>query len=625
MPMPRRRPERVRLAGGPRKDGSDSVFRLLWWCLACAFLGAVPVRAGILDLAAFSGGAEVPTEAVLVHLDPPRDPASWNALDADEFRPLGRWAGFRPGAVLLRVHVVAPRSGLWWIRQSYANVDSMRVETEGQASCWIGEDVPRRAWCAPWHGLWLPVPLREGPNTVHLMLVERTGRLGVSLRLEPDGVRQAAAEDAALRDGILAGLLLANLLLASFLFAIVRHRGHLWYLVYQGFVIVFVLGSHQHAFAWLWPSLTAPNQVVPSFGSLGAFGALALFLTHLLGFSTRFPRSGPVLRLLGSILVGLALLQLAIPVWPWVVDLLYSGPQAEILEASSWLLGIVLLVRSSMKGHRDALLALVATAPMVVALAVGLGGELLHESWMYSHRGVIVESALCLENLLLSLFLARKVYMERRDHQRLLEKHLALEKGFNERLVNETDQHLRGTALDLHDGIGQDLVALRLQADMLRHTVLSGSLCDRLDAELARVAESIRATAHGLYPPELQGGALCTALQLLGDRLRVHETLELQVEGRMDDLTEAQALQWYRIAQEAIQNALKHGHAKVVRLHLERDRMRIEDDGPGFPEATEDGVGLRTIRARASQLGCQVRIGRAENGGACVEVAPFFL
>ncbi len=623
--MPSRRPEGIHLAGGLRKSGSSPVFRLLWLCFVCALLGGGPIRASILDLATLPGGGEVPSEAVLLHLEPSRDPSSWSGTNPDGFRPLGRWAGFRPGAVLLRVHVVAPRAGVWWIRESYANVDSMRVETGGRASCWIGEDVPKQSWCTPWHGLWLPVELREGPNTIHLMLVERTGRVGVSLRLEPDGVRQSEAEDGALRDGILVGLLLANLLLAAFLFAIVRHRGHLWYLVYQGFVIVFVLGSHQHAFAWLWPSLTSPNQVVPSFGSLGAFGALALFLTHLLGFSSRFPRSGPVLRILGSLLVALALLQLAIPVWPWVVDLLYSGPQAEILEASSWLLGIVLLLRSSWRGHRDSLLALVATAPMVVALAVGLGGELLHESWMYSHRGVIVESALCLENLLLSLFLAQKVYTERRDHQRLLERHLALEKGFNERLVNETDQHLRGTALDLHDGIGQDLVALRLQADMLRHTVLSGSLCDRLDAELARVAESIRATAHGLYPPELQGGALCTALQLLGDRLRVHETLELQVEGRMDDLTEAQALQWYRIAQEAVQNALKHGRAKVVRLHLQRDRMRIEDDGPGFPDTAEDGVGLRTIRARAAQLGCQVRIGRGANGGGCVEVAPFFL
>jgi len=624
--MPRRHPEGIRLAGGSRSDGTLAVFRILLWCLASALLGGGVAHGAPLDLSAYAQGGEVPAASIRMRVDGvPRDPALWSALDETGFRPLGHWAGFRPGGVLLRLRVVAPRSGVWWIRESYANVDSMRLESRGDASCWIGEDVPKDRWCTPWHGLWLPVRLQEGPNTVHLMLVERTGRLGVSLRLEPDEVRQAAAEDGALRDGILVGLLLANLLLAAFLFAIVRHRAHLWYLVYQTFVIVFVLGSHQHAYDWLWPTLTAPNQVVPSFGSLGAFGALALFLTHLLGFLPRFPRTAPVLRVLGAILVGLALLQLAIPAWPWVVDLLYSGPQAEILETTSWLLGIVLLVRSSWRGHRDSTLALVATSPMVVALAVGLGGELLHESWMYSHRGVIVESALCLENLLLSLLLAWKVEVERRGHQRLLERHLALEKGFNERLVHETDLHLRGTALDLHDGIGQDLVALRLQADMLRRTVLSTSLCDRLDAELARVAETVRATAHGLYPPELQGGALYTALQLLGDRLRANETLELQVEGRMSDLTEVQALQWYRIAQEAIQNALKHGKARVVRIHLERDRMRIEDDGSGFLEAAEDGVGLRTIRARASLLGCQVRIGKGAPGGACVEVAPFFV
>lgn len=537
----------------------------------------------------------------------------------------GAWTGFRPGVVLLRLRLAAPAAGTWWIREDYVDVDSLRAGSGNGATCWIGEDVPRTRWCTPWHGLWLPVRLEAGENLVHLEIVERTGRLGISVQLEPDGIRQSRAENAALRDGLLVGLLLANLLLATFLFALVRHRAHFWYLVYQAVVIVFVFGNHQHSFAWLWPSHPDLNQISPSFGSIGAFGALALFLTHLLDLHGRYPVLGRFFRTQGVVLVGLCALQLLIPVMPGIVDALYAGPQMEILEISSYLLGIALVGRLALGGNRQARATAVAMVPMILALGLSLGGELVHLPWMYSMRGVVVEVAMCIENILLSLMLVWKVGLERREHQGLLERHLALEKAFNDRLVHATDQHLRGTALDLHDGVGQDLAALRIQAEMMGPGDVSGTFRSRFDAELARVADSVRSTAHGLYPPELHDGKVNTALQLLGERLRANAILELVVEGGLDGLSEPQALHWYRIAQEAIQNAQKHGKARVVAIRLQRDRMEIEDDGIGFPAPPQDGMGLRTIRTRAAQLGCQVRLAKGSRGGCRIEIAPFLV
>jgi len=289
---------------------------------------AVPSAwADALDLRGLARGREVPGRLLSIRVaDVPRDPSAWRTLPDSAFVPLraGTWSGFRPGHVLLRLPVRSDTGGLWWVRADYVDIDSMRAAAGDAASCWIGEDVPRSRWCTPWHALWIPVGLRPGMDTIHVEIAEWTGRLGISLRVEPDGIRQSRAENAALRDGLLVGLLGANLLLACVLFLMVRHKAHFWYVLYQSFVIVFVFSTHHRAFAWLWPAHPDINQITPSLGSVGAFGALALFLSHLLDLHVRYPVLGGAQRALGFALMGLAGLQLLIPVAPWVVDFCYA-------------------------------------------------------------------------------------------------------------------------------------------------------------------------------------------------------------------------------------------------------------------------------------------------------------
>lgn len=555
----------------------------------------------------------------------PQDPGSWAALPDSGFRVLDGSpdvASFRPDPILLRVRLVAPHDGTWWIREDYVDVDSVRAEAGGIITCWIGEDVPKDRWCTPWHGLWLPLRLRRGENVAHLQVIERTGRLGISVQVEPDGIRQERAEDEALRDGLLVGVLLANLLIAVLLSVLVRRKAHFWYVFYQTVVIAFVFSGHQHSFDWLWPDHPALNQILPSFGSIGAFGGLALFLTHLLDLHQHFGLAGRIYRWQGFALVGLCLVQIAIPWAPWIVDLLYASPVMEVFEIASFLLGIVLVVRLALRGNRQAMVTIVAMLPMIVALGVSLGGELVHRPWMYSSRGLLLEIALCLENILFSALLVWKVGLERRRHQGLLERHIALERQFSDHLARATDRHLRGTALDLHDGVGQDLAALRFQAEALGDPESWSLRRDRFLAELARVAESVRSTAHGLYPQELQGGDLVAALRRLGERLLANQALELRVDGQLDGLDDSRALQWYRIVQEAIQNAQKHGKARRVEVHLLGDRLEVHDDGAGLANPPEEGAGLHTIRARASRLDATASLEPSDLGGVRLIVSP---
>ena len=82
----------------------------------------------------------------------------------------------------------------------------------------------------------------------------------------------------------------------------------------------------------------------------------------------------------------------------------------------------------------------------------------------------------------------------------------------------------------------------------------------------------------------------------------------------------------YRISQEAVSNARRHGGAQSVKITLESEatlvRLVIEDDGTGIPESPPaTGIGLKIMRFRAATMGARLSIGRRESGGTrvCVE------
>jgi signal transduction histidine kinase len=87
-----------------------------------------------------------------------------------------------------------------------------------------------------------------------------------------------------------------------------------------------------------------------------------------------------------------------------------------------------------------------------------------------------------------------------------------------------------------------------------------------------------------------------------------------------------------RIGQEAVANALKHAHARVIELEVifetARVRLVVRDDGPGFDPAappTDGHFGLQGMRERVGQMQGELTVRRGEKGGTCVEVAVTIL
>ncbi|MEA2420070.1 MAG: hypothetical protein QOE60_2276, partial [Thermoleophilaceae bacterium] len=192
------------------------------------------------------------------------------------------------------------------------------------------------------------------------------------------------------------------------------------------------------------------------------------------------------------------------------------------------------------------------------------------------------------------------------------------------RIVAASDDARRRIERDLHDGVQQQLVALRLELGTMKADPPTG---DALKEQLATVTEvlgsvfdALVATARGIHPAILSHGGLAAALRVLGRRSAVPIELHAQIEGPLPDEVEVAA---YYVAAEALTNAAKHARASVVHMDVRTDdgtlTLMVRDDGVGGADPG-GGSGLVGLRDRVEALGGTITIDSSAGRGTCVVV-----
>jgi signal transduction histidine kinase len=180
------------------------------------------------------------------------------------------------------------------------------------------------------------------------------------------------------------------------------------------------------------------------------------------------------------------------------------------------------------------------------------------------------------------------------------------------------------------DSVGQELTALGLMANALGQRLQSAKvdtqIIDRLTTGLSHVQDQIRTLSHGLIPVPIEAKGLLAALEDLAadttEKSGVLVSFSSPDHASVSD--HAVATHLYRIAQEAVSNALRHGHPQHIDLILrvEGDELSliIEDDGVGirYPEADSGGKGLHIMQYRAEQIGGVLQLRRRKEGGTMV-------
>jgi PAS domain S-box-containing protein len=208
-----------------------------------------------------------------------------------------------------------------------------------------------------------------------------------------------------------------------------------------------------------------------------------------------------------------------------------------------------------------------------------------------------------------------------------LQLRLAQQQALFEAVLEAQEAERARIAENLHNGLGQTLYATKLQLNQLL-TGPSTSALARADQLLAEAIRQTRTLSHELVPTALTEFGLVPALtdicrSLSSPQLRVHCTVELDTAPPLPLLLQV-AL--YRIAQELLQNVVKHARATHASLAVEVVPdfvlLRVEDNGVGFTQApaAPTGFGLRSIRSRVALLNGQLELGSSPAYGTYVRL-----
>jgi signal transduction histidine kinase len=223
-----------------------------------------------------------------------------------------------------------------------------------------------------------------------------------------------------------------------------------------------------------------------------------------------------------------------------------------------------------------------------------------------------------------------KLYLALREREKRVTSLLAA-------AINAQEQERRRIAADIHDGFLQNLSALFLKAEKAKVQLDQANLDEASSAikEIQDVVVSemtaMRDYIFEIRPPSLDEIGLEPTLQAMVDRVASEHLLvgRFRQTGTDERLPEPVEAIFYRTAQEALRNIVKHSGAKTFIVSLEKidreARLRIRDDGRGLEKNTDQvprrgHYGIDTMRERVELAGGRFQIGRRRGGGTEVKV-----
>jgi PAS domain S-box-containing protein len=213
----------------------------------------------------------------------------------------------------------------------------------------------------------------------------------------------------------------------------------------------------------------------------------------------------------------------------------------------------------------------------------------------------------------------------------VLQREMAARLRLEEEILEISESERQRIGQDLHDDLGQQVagavfLSQALATELTLHSSPAAQSASRLMETLQRALDLTRTLARGLHPVAMEVGGLSYALselvektsQLFGNRC------EFFCPQPVSDFDNTQATHLYRIAQESVTNAVKHGQASRIAVSLTETPLTlvlsIRDNGAGLshPAPKAEGMGLRIMRYRADIIGGDLTLASSPSGGTTV-------
>jgi signal transduction histidine kinase len=205
----------------------------------------------------------------------------------------------------------------------------------------------------------------------------------------------------------------------------------------------------------------------------------------------------------------------------------------------------------------------------------------------------------------------------------------------NRRLVSAQDEERRRIARELHDGMGQMIVLLKMNLDALARLGQLSSDQKELVKQSMSVVDTmlseLRTMTYLLHPPLLDELGLVLALRGLteGFSRRSGISASLEIDDKFGRLPGDLEISIYRIVQECLTNIHRHSGSPTANIRVERHTVEIylevRDDGGGIPAeklSARSGVGLGSMRERSMQLGGTLKIKSSAQGTTIIARLP---
>jgi signal transduction histidine kinase len=207
-------------------------------------------------------------------------------------------------------------------------------------------------------------------------------------------------------------------------------------------------------------------------------------------------------------------------------------------------------------------------------------------------------------------------------------------RGYARQIVTAEERARRATAIDLHDGIGQELIGMAMTLEVLRSQAptQSQNLLDDLRSRLREVQERTRHMISDLSPPGLYDLGLCPALQWLAIYLHTHQKLQVMLDCRVrEEFVDVETrVLIFKLVRELLRNVVKHADVSVANVTVlgdsERVKVEVRDGGRGFVWELDlfggrnSGFGLWSIEERIREVGGEFTVDTAPGRGARFEM-----
>lgn len=550
------------------------------------------------------------------------------AQNYERFRPLAGsrlTAGYTRSAFWLRIELPAPLPGAGRVLEFGApvldRVELFRVGRGGAVVRHIaGDSVPFAERAIPTRRIAFVLPPEAGADTALFVRAAGVSPINLSVR-----VRSAESfHESQLLQQMFAGAFFGVLAFAFaynfFIFVAIRDRSYGYYVAYLAIVAALHLRLMGYTEELLWPGSASLANAVTPFLIAGVAVSAAQFQRVFLETARSHPRIDRSFRAV-QIAALVALASLAAVDTRYVLQALLAVALATTLVSAA---AILAAFRAGFRPARYLLVSVVCLLPSyAVAVLAGLGA--IEASFFTENAN---RMAVALEAVLFSFALADRIRILDAERRIVAEKLGATQRRMTETLIERQDEDRRRIAGELHDAVGQNLVVLRNRLLPLAEGRAPAGGWRAVDEDTRAAIEQVRTLASALHPPELQGLGLAAALAAMLDRAVAGTAVTARCACALDDadLSSEQRIHLYRIAQEAVTNALKHARARRIELGLRRGsgiELAVADDGVGAPEegaGAREGFGLSGMRERARLIGGAFSIAPRAGGGTVVTV-----